>query len=217
MHKYLVEAWTDVDTKALPLACNAEDDARATLAHVLRASSEYDHAQLCERRGASEYFNVLEIGHRAGTVAAGLSAGAINRAMVAVVDQCYADVMAANGASPYVHEEYDRCDRVLCAALMLLTNGDKPYADALRYWLTDSGENINHYLTKWSRNSTCYDAGTMSREDYEATLRWAVKCEERGETWTEAFDTREEAETRAAELVANATVVDREAANAASA
>jgi hypothetical protein len=214
MYTHIVKVWKDSNTNRIPIACNTEEYAREMFRHVLRADSEYDHAVLCERRGSSDYITVLETGHRAGTVAAGLVADTINRAMIPVVDQCYRNMMHANSADPYVHDEYDRCDEVLKAALVMLTNGDMPYARALRWAFTDSGEDAHHYLTYENRNAFCYNAGEMSREEYEATLRWAVECEEHGETWTDAFETREQAERHAADLVANTTVVDREAANA---
>ena len=211
LYTHVVHAWKDSNTDRVPIACNTAADARNMFEIMLRAESEYDHATLSERRGTSDYFQLLETGHRAGTVAAGLSAGTVNTAMIAVVDQCYRNMMDANGADPYSHDEYDRCDQVLRAALALLTNGDMPYARSLHDALSDSGEEINYYLTEWSRDVLCVDSGEMSREDYEATLRWAVECEEGGSTWTEAFETREEADQRAAELVANTTVVDRHA------
>lgn len=217
MYTHLVKAWRDSTGygKAVPIACNGEASARAMFAHVLREDSEYDHAELCERF-QGDYVRHLETGHRKGTVAARMVADTINRAMEPIVDQCYRDMMTANAAAPYSHEEYDRCDEMLKAALVLLTNGDMPYARALRDALSDSGEEIHYYLTKWDRNAMCYEVGEMSREDYEATLRWAVECEEHGETWVDAFPTREEAEQHAAHLVANTKVVDRQATTDAS-
>jgi hypothetical protein len=212
---HTIRAWRDGSSvEPLKMAFPNEETARAMYAALLTNDSEYDHATLCERRGTSGYVTLLETGHRAGTVAAGLSAGTINQAMIPVVDQCFANVMAANAAEPYSHEEYDRCDRVLCAALVMLTNGDAPYANALRYWLTDSGEAISYYLTKWTRNVSCLEAGEMSQEEYDATLRWAVVCQEGDSTWTEAFETREEAVARGESLAAYTSVVDRHAANA---
>jgi hypothetical protein len=210
---YKIIAWRDGSDTRLPMAFPSEPAARAMFTHILRADSDYDHAKLCEV-AAGGYTTVIEIGHRVGTVAAGLVADTINRAMIAVVDQCYTDMMTANGTEPYSHEEYDRCDQVLTAALVMLTNGDMPYARALRWAFTDSGENAHYYLTCENRNAFCYNAGQMTREEYEATLRWAVECEEHGETWTDAFETREQAQEHADSLVANTTVVDREAANA---
>lgn len=210
---YKIMAWRDGSDTRLPMAFPSEPAARAMFTHILRADSDYDHAKLCEV-STSGYTTVIEIGHRVSTVAAGLAAGTVNGAMIAVADQCYTDMMDANSADPYVHDEYDRCDQVLTAALVMLTNGDMPYARALRRAFTDSGGNADHYLTCENRNAFCYNAGEMTREEYEATLRWAVECEENGETWTDAFETRELAEGYAKELVANTTVVDREAANA---
>jgi hypothetical protein len=210
---HTIQAWRDGSgVGPLPMAFPNDETARAMFAALLTNDSEYDHARLYERRGS--YSTLLETGHRAGTVAAGLVAGTINGAMIPVVDQCYADMMTANAATPYSHEEYDRCESVLRAALVMLTNGDQPYANALREALSDSGEEINYYLTKWTRNVLCVDAGEMSREEYKATLRWAVECEEEGERWTDAFETREEAVAHGESLVANTTVVDRHATNA---
>ena len=214
MYTHIVKAWRDSTgySEAVPMACPTEGDARAMFTYVLRADSGYDHAELCQATGS--YVTVMETGHRVGTVAASMVPGTVSRAMEAVVDQCYRNMMDANATEPYVHADYDRWDKMLNAALVLLTNGDMPYAEALRWHFLDSGEDIRWYLERSDRNATCYDASTISQENYEAALRWAVECEENGETWVEAFPTRELAEERANGLIANTTVVDRQANDA---
>lgn len=146
------------------------------------------------------------------------AAGTVNHAFEPLVDHCYRSMMDANMTEPYVHAEYDRWDEMLKAALVLLTNGDMPYARALRWAFTNSGEDIAWHLAldHGDRNSMCYEAGEMPQEDYEATLRWAVECEEDGETWVDAFATREQAVQHADSLVANTKVVDRQATTDAS-
>lgn len=144
------------------------------------------------------------------TILQGMVEGTVNRALEPVVDHCYRSMMDAN-AEPYVHAEYERWEEMLKAALVLLTNGDMPYARALRWAFLESGETIRWHLSRSNRHALCYDAGEMSTEDYEATLRWALECEEDGDTWTEAFTTREAAVAQAEFLVANTKVVDRAA------
>jgi hypothetical protein len=77
------------------------------------------------------------------------------------VDAAYAAMMDANAATPYVSAEYERCDRVLRAELILFTNGDQPWADTLRAALTDSGEEIMYYIdnSEWPRESLMYRFG----------------------------------------------------------
>ncbi len=145
------------------------------------------------------------------TILQGMVAGTVNRALEPVVDHCYRSMMDANGATPYVPAEYDRWEEMLKAALVLLTNGDMPYARALRWAFLESGETIRWHLSRSNRHALCYDAGEMSTEDYEATLRWALECEEDGDTWTEAFTTREAAVEQGEFLVANTKVIDRAA------
>lgn len=213
MYTHKIMAWRDSVGRggALPIASPDEATARAMFAHVLRADSEFDHAELCERaHPTSDVFYAVETGHRAGTVAARMVPDTINEAMRPIVDDCYRRMMDANSTEPYVHAEYERWDEMLKASLVLLTNGDMLHARALRWAFTDSGADIAWYL-KVDRNALCRDAGEMSDEDYEATLRWAVECEEGGDTWVDAFATREQAEEHAAALVANTTVVDRQA------
>jgi hypothetical protein len=213
-HTHTVLAWRDTTgfKYAVPTGCNGEESARGMLAHVLRADSEYDHGALYEYQHGRDV--LMEIGHRVGTVAAGVmaSAGTINTAMIPVVDQCYRNMMAANAAN--VPAEYNRCEEMLKATLVLLTNGDMPYAHALRWAFTDSGESTGYYLSEFTRNDLCLEAGEMSQEEYETTLRFAVHCKEGGSEWVDAFATREAAESHAEMLKADTTIEDRHADNA---
>lgn len=71
--------------------------------------------------------------------------------LATVVDQAHDDLMKANSAYPYNTSEYDRCERVLTAALVVFANGDMSYANALRNLLLDSGEEIMWYVNTYSR------------------------------------------------------------------
>ena len=63
-----------------------------------------------------------------------------------LVDQAHQAVYDANLVEPYNHEDYERCERVLRAALMVFANGDTAYANALRNLLLDSGEPVMYYV-----------------------------------------------------------------------
>jgi hypothetical protein len=80
--------------------------------------------------------------------------------LAAQVDRAYQDMMDANGAQPYNHAEYERCDRVLVAACMVYANGDAPYATALRLAFSDSGSDMDWYTTHWTRDDLVAHFGT---------------------------------------------------------
>jgi hypothetical protein len=124
--------------------------------------------------------------------------GTINPAFQPVVNECYRRMMAANMAEPYVPEDYDMWDEMLKAALVLLVSADMPYARALRRGFLEGADHVDSLLSQWTRNVLCRDAGEMSQEEYDATLRFALECNEQGATWTEAYETRVEAESVAA-------------------
>jgi hypothetical protein len=69
-------------------------------------------------------------------------------------DKAHSDMLKANAAQPYVHEEYARHERLLKAALMLWTDGDAPYAAALFDAYVDSNEELEWYVRRggWSRD-----------------------------------------------------------------
>jgi|SRR5687768_2010483 len=71
--------------------------------------------------------------------------------LATLVDQAYQGTVDANLATPYNHSEYERCERVLKAALVVFANGDMDYANALRNLLLDSGEEIMYYVNTYSR------------------------------------------------------------------
>lgn len=66
----------------------------------------------------------------------------------AACDKAHADMMAVNGGTPYVHAEYYRHERLLKAALMLWTDGDAPYAEALFDAYVDSNEDLEWYTRR---------------------------------------------------------------------
>lgn len=70
-----------------------------------------------------------------------------------LVDTAQADVLKANMAQPYNHNEYERCSRVLDAALVVFANGDVDYANALRNHLLDSGEEVMYYVERFDRET----------------------------------------------------------------
>lgn len=72
--------------------------------------------------------------------------------LATVVDQAHDDLMKANMAEPYNHGEYERCERVLNAALVVFANGDADYANALRNCLLDSGEEVMSYVNRFDRS-----------------------------------------------------------------
>lgn len=82
-----------------------------------------------------------------------------------VADGHFRNMMAANAAEPYVHDDYDRHDRLARAALVLLTKGDQAYADALRAAFTDSNESMDYYVRGWSRDALVYDTRSYAPED----------------------------------------------------
>ncbi len=89
----------------------------------------------------------------------------IDVAYLTIVDKHFQEMMAANAAEPYVHAEYERCDRMASAALVLLTKGDQEWANALRLAFTDSNEPIEYYIRNWSRDALVYDLGTYADTD----------------------------------------------------
>lgn len=71
-----------------------------------------------------------------------------------VADEEFAQTLVANAAVPYDHEEYERHRKMACAALLLLTDGDEDYAEALEQAFHDSNEKMAWYLRDlgWSRD-----------------------------------------------------------------
>jgi hypothetical protein len=80
--------------------------------------------------------------------------------MMPLIDGAYQEMMAINSQHPYTHSEYERARRVFESAIMVFTNGDKPYAEALEMAFGDSGESMWHYTTGWTRQELVEWAGT---------------------------------------------------------
>lgn len=87
--------------------------------------------------------------------------------LVPMIDAAYGAMMVANATEPYDHAEYERWDRVLKGLLIAFTEGDQEWADAFRWFFTDSGETMSWYLSQGSRDQDVYDAGTYDKTNEE--------------------------------------------------
>lgn len=129
--------------------------------------------------------------------------GRINYAIASYVDQCYTYMHAANAKEPYNHAEYTRFEHMLKAALLLLTNGDEPFAEAFFHFLIEDGGSVMALTARMrngmeTRNDFCYNAHTMLHEDWYAALPFAVEwsgLDSLGQPYTdtERFSTAQEA------------------------
>jgi hypothetical protein len=61
------------------------------------------------------------------------------------------ELMAINAQKPYTNTEYERASHVLDATLMLYTQGDEEYAQALRLASLDTSKSPRYYAIMWTR------------------------------------------------------------------
>jgi hypothetical protein len=76
----------------------------------------------------------------------------INTVYIRVVDDCFTNMLAANGAVPYSHKEYTRWLNQAKAACVLLVHGDLLLAGALVNAFHDSNESMQYYLNRYTRD-----------------------------------------------------------------
>ena len=108
--------------------------------------------------------------------------GRLNWAFAPYVDQCYRYQFAAASKEypEYDHAEYERLSDLFKAALLCFTNGDQQFADAFYHFFLDSGENVMWYTRKLragkeTRNDFCYDAGTITHDEWYNSLPVVVE------------------------------------------
>jgi hypothetical protein len=70
---------------------------------------------------------------------------------LAIADEHRAAMLEANLAEPYIHADYDRQERLLKAALLLFTEGDADYAEAIYDNVITSGETAEWLTETYSR------------------------------------------------------------------
>lgn len=85
------------------------------------------------------------------------------------VDKAHGNMLEVNSEIPYVHAEYERHSRLLKAALVIYTNGDMHYAEALYMALIDSGESVEYYAKNgWDRDNLVARFGYGDRIEQQA-------------------------------------------------
>lgn len=88
--------------------------------------------------------------------------------LAALIDSCFQDVLAANAAEPYSSAAYDLADTRFEAAVLLYTDDDFEYAEALLEAIRDSMENMHWYTTQWTRDQLVYHFHTYTDDTRDA-------------------------------------------------
>lgn len=78
-----------------------------------------------------------------------------NKKIEASIDSAFKQMMIANAAEPYIHEEYSRCERIWKAWIAIYTKGNLDQAYALEQAFHDSNENMEWYMGKYGIDWLC--------------------------------------------------------------